>query len=109
MAGQSASAIEGDNVQGTWAIGSQVLLAFALALMGGAISISVEVSHERLCRLISLAAGTLLGVTLFSIVPESYSALPLWQLATVLPIMRKRIFLDKRRGNNSCFDQFSQA
>jgi len=27
----------------------------------------------------------------------------------MLPIMRKRIFLDKRRGKSSCFDQFSQA
>ncbi len=66
------------------AVALRVLLAFALALLGGAISSLVAVSHERLCRLISLAAGTLLGVTLFSIVPESYSAMSLWQLAVAL-------------------------
>jgi len=58
----------------------RVMLAFGLAVGGGAISASAEVSHERLCRLISLAAGTLLGVTLFSILPESYAAMPAWQL-----------------------------
>ena len=62
----------------------RVLLAFALALAGGAVSSVAAVSHERLCRLISLAAGTLLGVTLFAIVPESFAALPLWQLAVAL-------------------------
>jgi ZIP family zinc transporter len=62
----------------------RVLLAFALALAGGAISSMAAVSHEHLCRLISLAAGTLLGVTLFVIVPESFAVLPLWQLALAL-------------------------
>jgi zinc transporter, ZIP family len=62
----------------------RVSSAFALALLGGAISSTIAVSHERLCRLISFAAGTLLGVTLFSIVPESYAALSLWQLAAAL-------------------------
>jgi ZIP family zinc transporter len=67
-----------------WAVAFRVLSAFTLALFGGVISSVVAVSHERLCRLISLAAGTLLGVTLFSIVPESYAAMPLWQLAAAL-------------------------
>lgn len=62
----------------------RVLLAFVLALLGGAISSMTAVSHARLCRLISLAAGTLLGVTLFSIVPESYAAMSLWQLVVAL-------------------------
>jgi zinc transporter ZupT len=68
-------------LQESWAIFLRVVLAFGLAVAGGAISVSVSVSHQRLCGLISLAAGTLLGVTLFSILPESYAALPLWQLA----------------------------
>ncbi len=71
-------------MQDSWATILRVGLAFALALGGGAISVSVAISHERLCRLISLAAGTLLGVTLFSILPESYAAVPLWQLVTAL-------------------------
>jgi zinc transporter, ZIP family len=67
-----------------WAVALRVLSAFALALLGGVISSTIAVSHERLCRLISLAAGTLLGVTLFSIVPESYAAVSFWQLAAAL-------------------------
>ena len=62
----------------------KVLLAFALALIGGLISSLTAVSHKSLCRLISLAAGTLLGVTLFIIIPESIELLPLWGLVTAL-------------------------
>jgi zinc transporter ZupT len=60
------------------------MLAFLLAVAGGGISVSSPMSHKRLCRLISLAAGTLLGVTVFSIVPEAYGAMPLWSLALAL-------------------------
>jgi ZIP family zinc transporter len=62
----------------------RVVLAFLLALTGGVISSSIAVSHERLCRMISLAAGTLLGVTVFSIIPESYGVLTVWQLVIAL-------------------------
>jgi zinc transporter ZupT len=62
----------------------RVLLAFLLAMVGGAISSMIAVSHQRLCRLISLAAGTLLGVTLFSIIPEVFGAVSLWKLALAL-------------------------
>ena len=55
-----------------------VLLAFALAVGGGALGASLGSSHERLCALISLGAGTLLGVTLFAILPESFEALNWW-------------------------------
>jgi zinc transporter ZupT len=71
-------------VQETWAVAIRVFLAYALALAGGGISSMAAVSHERLCRMISLAAGTLLGVTLFSIIPESYARMSLWQLLTAL-------------------------
>ena len=71
-------------MQDIWAVALRVFLAFALALGGGVISSVMAMSHERLCRLISLAAGTLLGVTLFSIIPESYNALPLWHLLLAL-------------------------
>jgi zinc transporter ZupT len=71
-------------MQDSWAVAYRVFLAFVLALLGGAISSTIPISHERLCRLISLAAGTLLGVTLFSIVPESYAVMSLWQLAAAL-------------------------
>jgi zinc transporter ZupT len=71
-------------VQDAWAVAFRVFLAFALALLGGVISSVTAISHARLCRLISLAAGTLLGVTLFSIIPESYTAIPFLQLLLAL-------------------------
>jgi len=71
-------------LQDIGAVGLRVFLAFALAVFGGAISAATALSHARLCRLISLAAGTLLGVTLFSIIPECYAAIPLLQLAIAL-------------------------
>ena len=55
-----------------------VILAVALAVGGGAMGASLGSSHQRLCALISLGAGTLLGVTLFAILPESLAALRLW-------------------------------
>ena len=63
---------------------TKVFLAFALALIGGIISSLTAVSHKSLCRLISLAAGTLLGVTMFIIVPESMEVLSLWRLGAAL-------------------------
>jgi len=55
-----------------------VVLAFALAVGGGALGASLGTSHHRLCALISLGAGTLLGVTVFAIVPESFQTLRWW-------------------------------
>jgi zinc and cadmium transporter len=55
-----------------------VVLAFALAVGGGALGASLGSSHQRLCALISLGAGTLLGVTIFAILPESLQALRWW-------------------------------
>jgi zinc transporter ZupT len=48
----------------------QVVAAYIFALAGGAISTSLRLEHKPLCALISFAAGTLLGVTLFAILPE---------------------------------------
>lgn len=62
----------------------RVVLAFVLAVGGGALSMVAPMSHRRLCALISLAAGTLLGVTLFSILPEAAAALGWWQLVVAL-------------------------
>src|SRR5579862_600484 len=55
-------------------------MAFALAVLGG----SVGTSHKRLCALISLGAGTLLGVTLFAILPECWSSLQWWGILLAL-------------------------
>jgi zinc transporter ZupT len=61
-----------------------LLLAFALAVAGGALGSSLATSHKRLCALISLGAGTLLGVTVFAIIPETWEALPAWALLLAL-------------------------
>jgi zinc transporter ZupT len=51
----------------------QVVAAYVFALVGGTISTSLHLEHKPLCALISFAAGTLLGVTLFAILPEGLS------------------------------------
>ncbi len=66
------------------AILGRALLAFVLAVAGGAVSTAVGVSHRRLCGLISFAAGTLLGVTLFAILPEAARAMAWWKLLLAL-------------------------
>ena len=71
-------------VQNVWEVAMKVFLAFTLALAGGVISSFTAVSHKSLCRLISLAAGTLLGVTLFIIIPECVEELSLWSLVAAL-------------------------
>jgi ZIP family zinc transporter len=55
-----------------------VILAVVLAVGGGALGALLGRSHQRLCALISLGAGTLLGVTVFAILPESFAAMPWW-------------------------------
>jgi ZIP family zinc transporter/zinc and cadmium transporter len=57
-----------------------VILAFALAVGGGVLGATLGTSHKRLCALISIGAGSLLGVTVFAILPEALEALDWWQL-----------------------------
>jgi len=61
-----------------------VILAFLLAIVGGALGASLARSHKRLCALISLGAGSLLGVTLFAIIPEGFEALKWWGVLIAL-------------------------
>jgi len=61
-----------------------VTLAFALAVGGGALGASLGSSHERLCALICLGAGTLLGVTLFAILPECLEGVRWWGVLLAL-------------------------
>src|SRR5215470_18027034 len=61
-----------------------VILAFFLAIVGGALGTSLARSHRRLCALISLGAGTLLGVTAFAIVPEGFANLQWWGVLVAL-------------------------
>lgn len=61
------------------AILTRTSAAFFIALAGSALSALIARTHRRLCALISLGAGTLLGVTVFAIVPECLQALRVWQ------------------------------
>jgi zinc transporter ZupT len=89
-------------VQDVWEVMIKVFLAFALALAGGVVSSLTAVSHKSLCRLISLAAGTLLGVTLFIIIPESIETLSLWSLCTALASGYAVFFLVSRYVFHVC-------
>src|SRR6266513_1063438 len=62
----------------------QVVAAYVFALVGGSISTLLRLTHRPLCALISFAAGTLLGVTLFAILPESLTDCPWWTVALAL-------------------------
>jgi len=62
----------------------QVLAAYVFALAGGWISASLQLAHRPLCALISLAAGSLLGVTIFAILPESFGACSRWAVLLAL-------------------------
>jgi len=68
-------------VDHTISILARVVLAFVLAVGGGVLSATVGITHARLCALISLAAGTLLGVTAFLILPEAAEAMRWWESA----------------------------
>ena len=58
----------------------QVLLAFGIALAGGALSATFARTHRQLCAFISLGAGTLLGVAVCGIAPECWESLRWWFL-----------------------------
>jgi zinc transporter ZupT len=62
----------------------QVIAAYIFALAGGSVSASLRLEHKPLCALISFAAGTLLGVTIFAILPESFGACPWWAVLLAL-------------------------
>src|SRR5215510_15481658 len=62
----------------------QVVAAYIFAVAGGAISASLRLEHKPLCALISFAAGTLLGGTLFAIITESFGACPWWAVLLAL-------------------------
>ena len=57
----------------------RILVAFCVALAGGACSALLARTHKQLCAFISLGAGTLLGVTVLSIAPECWEVLRWWQ------------------------------
>jgi ZIP family zinc transporter len=58
----------------------RALAAFAVAVVGGGLGALLARTHRQLCALISLGAGTLLGVAVFAIGPECLEDLLWWQL-----------------------------
>lgn len=58
----------------------QLIAAYGFALIGGSISVAFRLSHQTLCAMISLAAGTLFGVTLFALIPEALQMSHWWMV-----------------------------
>lgn len=58
----------------------QIILAFGIAVAGGALSATFARTHRQLCAFISLGAGTLLGVAVCGIGPECWGDLHWWFL-----------------------------
>jgi zinc transporter ZupT len=80
----------------------QVVTAYVFALAGGSISTSLHLAHKPLCALISFAAGTLLGVTLFAIFPESLGACPWWAVALALATGYLLFFFISKHVHHVC-------
>ncbi|MGH7982429.1 MAG: ZIP family metal transporter [Candidatus Udaeobacter sp.] len=80
----------------------QVVAAYVFALAGGSISTSLQLEHKTLCALISFAAGTLLGVTLFAILPESFSACPWWAVVLALATGYALFFFISKHVHHVC-------
>src|SRR5258708_35737074 len=80
----------------------QVVAAYAFAITGGSISTSLQLTHKPLCALISFAAGTLLGVTLFTILPESLTNSGWWPIALAAANGYARFFLVSQYGHHVC-------
>src|SRR4029450_11205793 len=80
----------------------QVVTAYVFALAGGSISTSLPLAHKPLCALISFAAGTLLGLTLFAILPESLSACPWWAVILALATGYALFFFISKHVHHVC-------
>src|SRR3981081_744460 len=80
----------------------QVLAAYAFALIGGWLSTSLQLAHRPLCALISFAAGTLLGVTIFAILPESFGACSWWTVFLALATGYALFFFVSKHIHHVC-------
>jgi zinc transporter ZupT len=80
----------------------QVVAAYVFALAGGSISTSLRLAHKPFCALISFAAGTLLGVTLFAILPESLGACPWWAVVLALATGYALFFFISKHVHHVC-------
>ena len=80
----------------------QIVAAYLFALVGGYISTSLQLEHRALCALISLAAGTLFGVTVFAILPESFGASPWWTVFLALATGYAIFFFISKHVHHVC-------
>jgi zinc transporter ZupT len=80
----------------------QVIAAYMFAVAGGWVSTSLRLEHRQLCALISLAAGTLLGVTVFAIFPESLAACAWWVVFLALATGYALFFLISKHIHHVC-------
>jgi len=80
----------------------QVATAYLFAVAGGAISITLRLTHKLLCALISFAAGTLLGVTLFAIFPESLGRIDWWWVLLAAATGYALFFLISKHVHHVC-------
>lgn len=80
----------------------EVVAAYVFALAGGGISTTLPLAHKPLCALISFAAGTLLGVTLFAILPESFGACPWWAVILALATGYALFFFISKHLHHVC-------
>ena len=80
----------------------QVVAAYLFALVGGWISTSLQLTHKPLCALISFAAGTLLGVTIFAILPESLGASSWWAVFLALATGYSLFFFISKHVHHVC-------
>ena len=80
----------------------QVAAAYGFALIGGVISTSVQLEHKQLCVLISFAAGTLLGVTFFAILPESLGVAASWAVLIAFASGYALFFLISKHVHHVC-------
>src|SRR5438067_9929830 len=80
----------------------QVVAAYVLALVGGWVSTSLQLTHKTLCALISFAAGTLLGVTSFAILPESFGASSWWAVLLALATGYALFFFISKHVHHVC-------
>src|SRR5437762_12820737 len=80
----------------------QVVAAYAFAVAGGWISTSLQLAHRSRCALISFAAGTLLGVTIFAILPESFGACSWWAVFLALATGYALFFFISKHIHHVC-------
>src|SRR5947199_9004739 len=80
----------------------QVIAAYAVAVAWGLMSTSLQLAHKQLCALISFAAGTLLGVTIFAILPESFGASSWWAVFLALASGYALFFFISKHVHHVC-------